>query len=157
MRELHYASIAMDKDLESYDPDLVIFPDSKSLDKWQVYIKSPIDTPYIGKWFFLLVTFPKDYPIEAPLVKFISVPYNLNISSEGRICMENLEKGYISSIHVIDVLQQIKEVFLLPNTDSPISLEKLYMYNDNQDEYKRLATKSAIDVGKDNYHDFFPK
>ena len=31
------------------------------------------------------------------------------------------------------------------------------MYKDNQDEYIRLATKSAIEVGKDDYHDFFPK
>ena len=82
----------MDKNNKLYDPDIIVFPFRSMLDFWQVFIKGVEDTPYEGKWFFISVTFPDLYPVEPPTFQFISVPYNLNISSEGRICLDILEK-----------------------------------------------------------------
>ena len=157
LRELHYSSLVMDQKNEAYDPDLVIYASSTNFDVWQAYIKAPDNSPYEGKWFFILVNFPAQYPFEAPVFRFISIPYNLNISREGRICFEILEKGYISSFHVVDILQQIKEIFLMPRIEWAISIEILGTFRDDVNEYNRLAHESAINVGKDDYKDFFPK
>ena len=68
--------------------------------------------------------------------------------------MNVIEKGYISSKHVIDILQQIKEIFLYPDKDSPIQIEKLDIFLHNRPEYDRLAKKSSEDNAKDNYEDY---
>ncbi|KAK8896924.1 hypothetical protein M9Y10_014850 [Tritrichomonas musculus] len=156
LRELHYAALVMDKESQRYDEDLVVLPFGTSLDVWQVFIRGPIDTPYEKKWFFLNVTFPDIYPNEPPVFRFISIPYHLNVSSEGRICFDIIEKGYISYVHVIDILQQIKELFLIPCPVTPIQIGILETFMSDNKEYERLAKESAQKVGKDKYEDFLP-
>ncbi|KAK8884978.1 hypothetical protein M9Y10_044105 [Tritrichomonas musculus] len=154
LRELHAAIEICDPKQSLYDPDIKVYTYKINLDRWKVFIKGPEGTPYENKWWYILVTFPELYPIQPPIFRFITIPYHLNVSSEGRICLNIIEKGYISSKHVIDILQEIKELFLLPNADTPIKLETLDTFKNNYAEYERLARKSSQDNAKDNYEDY---
>lgn len=137
LRELHLAAEVNDdrSDNSMYDPDLKIFTYKTYYDKWKVFIKGPEGTPYADKWWHLLVTFPETYPVDPPVIRFVSIPYNFNVSKEGRICLNSLEKGYMSTKHVVDILQEIKEIFLLPNPESAIQLEKLELFTSEPDKY----------------------
>lgn len=153
LRELHYAAIVMDKETDRYDPEIVIYPFKAQYDIWRLFLKASKDF-YDDKWFSLLVTFPDNYPVEPPSIRFISVPYHLNVSKEGRICLEVLEKGYISSFHVIDIIQQIKILFITAAPETPIQIDILNTYLHDRDEYDRKARESAREVGKDSVADF---
>jgi hypothetical protein len=92
LRELHHAAalqepgaVASDADgnpVSLYDPNIRIFASRANLDQWRVYFKGPAQTPYAGRWWYIFVTFPDEYPVRPPLFQFISVPYHMNVSAE---------------------------------------------------------------------------
>lgn len=157
LRELYYISQIMDKTDDDYDNDLIIYTYSTNLDNWIVYLKGTDGTIYENKWFELYVSFPDIYPDGPPIVRFISIPYHLNISLEGRMCLNIVEKGYMPALHVYNILQEVKELFLMPNKDSAIQIEILQTYLEDPDLYYKKAKESAETVGKPNYKDFFHK
>ena len=157
LRELHAAAEANDSetpDNKNFDPDMKIFTFQSNLDRWRVFLKGPEGTPYANKWWYLYVTFPDLYPVQAPIFRFVSVPYHLNVSSEGRICLNIIEKGYISSKHVVDIIQEIKELFLLPSEDTPIQIETYDLFKNDKEKYLKLAKESADKNAKDDYNDY---
>lgn len=157
LRELHYTAMITDKDSPDHDPNIIIYPFASCLDIWQVFLKGEDKTPYEGKWFFLCVTFPELYPVEPPVFRFISIPYHLNVSSEGRICLNILEKGYMPSRHVIDIIQMIKELFVVPSLENPVQIEILETFMEDLGKYNILARKSAQEVGKNDFKEFLPQ
>ena len=52
---------------------------------WQAVIFGPEDTPWEGGTFKLNLTFSEDYPNKAPVVKFKSKMFLLNIYNDGWI------------------------------------------------------------------------
>ena len=154
LRELHTAAQLNDSKSADYDPDLKVYPYQANLDRWRVFIKAPEGTPYSGKWWYIYVTFPDLYPAEPPIFRFVTIPYHLNVSQEGRICLNIIEKGYISSKHVVEILQEIKELFLLPNTDTPVEIKIYNIFLNNPDRYQRFARNSTNDNAKDDYKDY---
>ena len=147
----------MDEDSDEYDPDLKVLTYSTNLDNWMVFLKGTQGTIYEGKWYELYISFPDDYPTSPPVIRFMSIPYHLNISSEGRICLNIVEKGYMSSCRVLNIIQVVKELFIIPSTDTPIQIEILETFLTNQELYYKKAKESAMEVGKDNYEDFYPQ
>ncbi|OHT11426.1 hypothetical protein TRFO_19161 [Tritrichomonas foetus] len=155
LRELHATAEVMDSaNMKRYDPDMKIFTHQSNLDRWRVFIKGSVCTPYENKWWYLMVTFPDLYPVMPPVIRFITIPYHLNVSSEGRICLNSVEKAYISSKHVVDILQEIKELFLMPDETTPIRNELFDIFHNNREEYNRLATESSERIAKDDYQEY---
>ena len=154
LRELHYAASIMDpsatglnqetkKEESVYDPNLRIYPFRSNLDQWRVYMKGIDSTPYENKWWYLCVTFPDTYPQVPPVLRFVSVPYHLNVSAEGRVCLNILEKGYRADAVVVELLQSIRQLFVFPDPSTAIQIPRLEQYKNNPDEYFRLARQSA--------------
>lgn len=112
------------------------------------------DTPYEGKWFCLYVTFPDLYPIEPPNIRFFSAPYHLNISHDGSICFDFLYNSYDPQLHMIDIIQNIKVLFVIPFEDCPLRIDALDDYMNDKSLYMRKAKESAKNVGKNDYHEF---
>jgi ubiquitin-protein ligase len=153
LRELHAAAAIMEDTSVTddgrggkrslFDPDLKIYPHKAKLDLWRVFIKGVDETPYEKRWWYIFVTFPDSYPVMPPIIRFISVPYHMNVSEEGRVCLNMIEKGYMSTTPVVELLQRIRELFLMPDTDTPLQPAKLDLWNRNRAEYERLARQSA--------------
>ncbi|KAK8836810.1 hypothetical protein M9Y10_037332 [Tritrichomonas musculus] len=158
LRELRNAAQVMKNDEKNsrYDGDVIVYPIHGSMDVWEVFIKAPDGDPYLGKWFKLVVSFPPLYPVEAPVFRFVTIPYHLNVSSEGRVCMDIIEKNYISSKPVIDIIQEIKLQLLFPNVESAaqVDIDILYNHPEGKEEYESLAKESAEKVGKNSYKEF---
>ena len=151
LRELHLASKMMDIKKPNYDPDLVIFPLSSSIEFWNVYLKGIEKTPYEGKWFNLSVTFPQLYPNEPPIIQFFSIPYSMNVSYDGKFCFD-----YNPKMHIVDIIQETKQIFLFPNIECPLRIDALEVYKDNIELYWRKAKESTEIVGKNDFREFFP-
>jgi ubiquitin-protein ligase len=159
LRELHQAAavqtpnvVAHDPDgneVSIYDPDLRIYPFRGHLDQWRVYVKGVDGTPYAGKWWYIYVTFPDEYPVLPPVFRFISVPYHMNVSSEGRICLNVIEKGYTPNMPVVELIQTVKQLFLMPDTTTPLDIAKYFQCKDRKTEYERLAAESTRLYAKD--------
>lgn len=84
------------------DTDIKVFPVENLVDRWRIYIKGPESTLHQNKWWDLFATFPEKYPYSPPIFRFITVPYHINISDEGRICMNTLGSDYSSSTNVME-------------------------------------------------------
>lgn len=146
LRELDYAAQISDPESLIYDSEIKIFPYKSSIEKWKVFIKGLENTPCSNKWFYLHVTLPELYPLIPPVIRFITVPNHPNIMSDGRICIDIIEKGYLSSTHVVDILQQIREVFLCYDMLNPSRLDSIKAF----ESYKDILCDSA----KLDYNDY---
>ena len=130
------------------DKDIRIYTKKGDYEQWRVFLKGPDDTPYADKWWSLVVTFPRGYPYCSPVVRFLSVPYHLNVSDEGRIGVDIIERKYVPSMSVVQILKSIRGILAAPNSAAAISREKLRVFTENPDEYwekVRESTKNAKD------------
>jgi ubiquitin-protein ligase len=154
--ELKFAAVVQDQNarvvdsqgtrLSLYDAELRIYPVADHLDRWRVFLKGRLGTPYASKWWYLTVTFPPDYPERPPVVRFISVPYHINISSEGQICLPFLSTGYRPNARVVELIQEMRGPLLMPDKDSPVQLVAFDLFKKNRSAYNRKAMQSCSDA-----------
>jgi ubiquitin-protein ligase len=55
--------------VEGFAPEI---PDDSNLYNWRIYLEGPKDTIYEGGVFQLNMSFPRDYPMAPPELRFIS-------------------------------------------------------------------------------------
>jgi len=90
----------------------------------------------------MCVTFPPTYPVSPPVFRSISHPYHLNVSEEGRICLNMIDCGYMTTFVVVDAIQRIRGRFLMPDDDGAMQLAKLDPFKSDHAEYDRQARES---------------
>jgi ubiquitin-protein ligase len=134
--------------VDLFDDSIRIYPVDGDIGVWRVFLLGPPETPYAGRWWYMNVTFPLGYPTEPPVFRFISVPFHLNVSSEGRICLNIFERGYLQNAIVVEMIQSAKELFVMPEEDTPIQLEMLALFRENKAEYDRRARESCTAQAK---------
>lgn len=59
------------------DQETKVYPVDNVVDQWRVFILGPTGSPYAGKWWYIFVTFPDNYPSGPPVFRFITVPCTL--------------------------------------------------------------------------------
>ena len=70
-------------------------PATQNYYEWEAFIEGPKDSPYENGIFRLTLTFPVNYPIRPPQVKFVTKIYHCNISSQGDICLDVLKDHWL--------------------------------------------------------------
>jgi ubiquitin-protein ligase len=158
LRELHVAAVCIDAASPKpfFDPNVMVFCSGLRFDRWRCYLKAPDDSKYGGMWWYIYVTFPEAYPIRPPVFRFVSVPYHLNIASDGRVCLDCIERRYTSSSQVMTLLSQIRMLFDSVDLSSPVHLEKMRLYQYERDEYFRLARASCANA-KRHWREWVPE
>lgn len=146
-REIYYA-------MKNKDQDLKIFTYTSNFDRWIAYFKGPNGTPYKNKWWCLYISFPNEYPFHYPYVTFFTVPYHLNVSKEGKICLDLIKTKYTSSMHIIDIIYEIRNILADPCIEAPIEIDILDTYKSDRSKYEQLAKKSTQLNAKDDYKEF---
>ncbi|KAJ7994084.1 hypothetical protein DPEC_G00262260 [Dallia pectoralis] len=66
--------------------------DDDDIYKWEVVIIGPQDTLFEGGFFKAYLTFPYDYPLRPPKMKFISEIWHPNVSKNGEVCISILHE-----------------------------------------------------------------
>ncbi|OBA22582.1 UBC-like protein [Metschnikowia bicuspidata var. bicuspidata NRRL YB-4993] len=103
---------------------------------------------YAGEKFLLLIHIGNEYPVEPPLVKFLSkgdhaVPLHPHIYSNGHICLNVLGKDWTPACNVESVVLSVQ---------SMLSTNELAERPPDDDRYVRLAPKDPKN-GRFVYHD----
>jgi len=126
------------------------------LDEWKVAIFGPPGSLYEGGIFNARLSFPSDFPIAPPKMKFVTSMYHPNIFSDGNVCISILhppgddEYGFelaserwlptrsIESI-IISVIVLLSQD--IPNTDSPANVDAAKDARENPELYKKKVRR----------------
>jgi ubiquitin-conjugating enzyme E2 G2 len=103
---------------------------------WEAYILGPPDTPYEGGLFKAILTFPSDYPLNPPKMRFVTPMWHPNIYTNGEVCISILHPPgedplhYESSSERWSPVQSIEKILISvvsmlsePNDQSPANVE----------------------------------
>ncbi|KZT05227.1 ubiquitin-conjugating enzyme [Laetiporus sulphureus 93-53] len=148
--------------VEGFSAGLV---DDSNLYEWEILIIGPPDTIYEGGFFKARLSFPPEYPLQPPKMRFITPMWHPNIYSDGNVCISILhppgedQYGYEDSgerwrpVHTVESIL-LSVISLLssekPNLDSPANVDAAKEVRENYDAYKkkvrRLVRRSAEEV-----------
>ncbi|KIK94173.1 hypothetical protein PAXRUDRAFT_828254 [Paxillus rubicundulus Ve08.2h10] len=145
--------------VEGFSAGLV---DDDNLYEWDVMIIGPPDTLSEGGFFKARLTFPPEYPLLPPKMRFITPMWHPNIYSDGVVCISILhapgddQYGYEDAgerwmpVHTVETIL-VSVISLLssetPNTDSPANVDAAKEVRTDISTYKkkvrRLVRRSA--------------
>ncbi|KAA1118866.1 Ubiquitin-conjugating enzyme E2 4 [Puccinia graminis f. sp. tritici] len=114
-------------------------PKGDNMFQWQATIMGPGDSPYAGGVFFLMITFPTDYPFKPPKVCFKTKIYHPNINSNGSICLDILREQWSPALTISKVLLSICSMLTDPNPDDPLVPEIANLYKTDRAKYEATA------------------
>jgi ubiquitin-conjugating enzyme E2 D/E len=104
-----------------------------------VILKGPTNTLYHGKFWTLYVEFDSHYPNCASNVRFITPIYHVNISGDGKICHQILDRCWCSQTITSKIFENILDLLKKSNFYDAMSLKKAHLDHDNPDDYKMKA------------------
>ncbi|TFK69774.1 ubiquitin-conjugating enzyme [Pluteus cervinus] len=145
--------------VEGFSAGLV---DDSNLYEWEILIIGPADTLYEGGFFKARLSFPIEYPLLPPKMRFITPMWHPNIYPDGLVCVSILhapgddQYGYEDAgerwlpVHTVESIL-VSVISLLssdhPNLESPANVDAAKDVRDNTDGYKkkvrRLVRRSA--------------
>ncbi|KAJ6429127.1 hypothetical protein OIU84_020708 [Salix udensis] len=64
--------------------------DENNVFEWSVTIIGPPDTLYEGGFFNAIMSFPQNYPVSPPTVRFTSEVWHPNVYANGKVCISIL-------------------------------------------------------------------
>ena len=110
--------------------------DPENLFMWIAKIKGPEDSPYENGVWELEMTFPSDYPIEAPQIRFITPIAHPNVGEDGEICLDILSEEWTPSLRIDKILISLISLLTDPNPDSPMRDDLAILFYNNYEEYE---------------------
>lgn len=147
------------KPVDGFSAGLV---DDDNLLEWEIMIMGPPDTLYEGGFLKARLSFPEEYPLLPPKMKFLTEMWHPNIYPDGNVCISILHApgddvyGYEDAgerwlpVHSVETVL-ISVISLLsqnvPDLHSPANVDAAKEVRDNYAAYKkkvrRLVRKSA--------------
>lgn len=98
------------------------------------------DGVYHGLEYSLSMTFPKDYPMSPPTVKFTTPIWHPNVDQSGNICLDILKDKWSATYTVSTLLLSIQGLLDDPNNDSPLNSQAAQLW-DSREEYEQVVRK----------------
>ncbi|KXN73924.1 ubiquitin-conjugating enzyme [Conidiobolus coronatus NRRL 28638] len=124
---------------------------------WEALISGPEDTPFEGGVFSAVLTFPKDYPMSPPEMKFTCEMFHPNIYSNGVVCISILHPPgddpnmYESSSERWSPVQSIEKILLSvvsmlaePNDESGANIDACKVWRDDREKYDEIVRKNTL-------------
>ncbi|PFH46506.1 hypothetical protein AMATHDRAFT_7742 [Amanita thiersii Skay4041] len=145
--------------VEGFSAGLV---DENNLYEWEVLVIGPPDTLYEGGFFKARLSFPPEFPLLPPKMRFITPMWHPNIYPDGVVCVSILhapgddQYGYEDAgerwmpVHTVESIL-LSVISLLssdsPNLDSPANVDAAKEVRTDLEGYKkkvrRLVRRSA--------------
>ena len=110
--------------------------------EYQCILNGPHKTPYISGKFGLYIQYPESYPFAPMEIQFISKIYHLNISENGKLCMQMLDKdGWSPAWTLRHTLLSLISLMTKPDIQYAIKGNEsiLEQYQTNQSLYNKTA------------------
>ncbi|KAM9804827.1 ubiquitin-conjugating enzyme E2 G2 [Neosynchiropus ocellatus] len=122
--------------------------------EWEALIMGPQDTCFEGGVFPAILSFPSDYPLSPPKMRFTCDMFHPNIYPDGRVCISILHApgddpmGYESSAERWSPVQSVEKILLSvvsmlaePNDESGANVDASKMWREDRQQFFRLAQK----------------
>ena len=121
---------------------------------WEAKIAGPPGTPFEGGIFPAILTFPRDYPLNPPSMRFTCEMFHPNIYQDGRVCISILHApgedpmNYESSAERWSPVQSIEKILLSvismlasPNPDSGANVDASSCFRKRPEEYEMTVRR----------------
>ena len=131
--------------------------DEMNFFEWECLIMGPVDTPFEFGIFPASLSFPKDYPMSPPKMKFHTIKLlHPNIYADGRVCISILHPpgadplGYETAAERWSPVQNVEKILISvvsmlaePNPESAANVDAAVMWRDDKNKFVDLAKKSV--------------
>jgi len=100
-------------------------------------------------YFTWILSYTRNTPISLQRSSLSPKIYHLNISFNGDLCLEILGQYWIPAIRIAGVLENIRAMLLVPNSDKPYEWEIGNLYKTNLKEYfdkERMDEKICVSI-----------
>ena len=126
--------------------------DEENFFVWESVIRGPEGTPYEFGVFPAQLTFPRDYPLNPPQMRFDPPIFHPNVYPDGRVCISILHPpgedplGYESVSERWSPVQSVEKILLsvlsmiaAPNDESPANVDAGKLWRDDRARFDALA------------------
>ena len=116
---------------------------------WEAYIAGPQETMYEDGCFRATLEFPKDYPLNAPVMTFTPPLWHPNIYADGKVCISILHApgedkfGYEQSCERWSPVQSVEKILMSvmsmlaePNDESPANIDAAKQWRNDRAGFK---------------------
>lgn len=121
---------------------------------FNILLRGPPNTPYVGGKFKLKISIKSDYPFKPPSVSFDTNIYHPNIKNKS-ICLDLLKSAWSPALTINKLLISIVSLLSDPNPNDPLDTEASKEYTENINNFNKKAIeytkKYAI---KDEFRDY---
>ena len=114
---------------------VTIHPKDDNILLWEGFIEGPIDSPYSGGKFPIIMKFDESYPVKPPSVKFTKFVYHPNIYRDGKICIDILQGNWAPSLNIQSILMSLISLFDDPNVKSPANRDAASLYEKDRSKF----------------------
>ena len=121
-----------------------IFPREDNILVWEGYIEGPVDSPYSGGRFPLVMKFDESYPVKPPSVKFTKFVFHPNIYRDGKICIDILQNNWAPSLNIQSILMSLISLFDDPNINSPANRDAAILYRDDRSKFNEKVREYIL-------------
>lgn len=112
--------------------------------EWNATIIGPEKSPYEKGIFNLKIYFPENYPFKPPKILFTTKIYHPNISSNGSICLDILQKNWSPALTISKVLLSICSLLTDANPDDPLEPNIAALYTSDRELFNKNARDWTI-------------
>ena len=116
---------------------VTIHPKDNDLLLWEGFIEGPIDSPYSGGKFPILMKFDESYPVKPPSVQFTKFVFHPNIYRDGKICIDILQHNWAPSLNIQSILMSLISLFDDPNISSPANRDAAILYKEDRSKFNQ--------------------
>jgi len=124
--------------------------------EWEALITGPEETCWEDGVFVAKLSFPHDYPLSPPKMKFVTDLFHPNIYPDGRVCISILHApgedpmGYETSAERWSPVQSVEKILLSvvsmlaePNDESAANVDASKMWRDDRDKFDSIANQTV--------------
>lgn len=108
-------------------------------------LRGPSDSPYEEGTFKLEIKIPEEYPYKAPKVEFLTKVYHPNISGNGTICLDILNKPekWSPALTIQKVILSVMSLLTDANTGDPLCPDIAREYDRDRKKFNKNAREST--------------
>jgi ubiquitin-conjugating enzyme E2 G1 len=144
-----------DKSLSNISAGLI----NDNIYEWEVMLMIGDDCKFYGGGFFKAkLSFPTDYPLSPPKMKFITPIWHPNIYTDGNVCIsilhppeedkygyEDISERWLPIHTPTSILLSVMSMLSSPNDESPANVEAARQWRDDPDSFKKQVRKCVRD------------
>ncbi len=101
---------------------ITLIPSESNIQYFHGSIIGPVGTPYAGLKYDLEIRIGIDYPMKAPVVRFVGPKiYHPNVNTHGDICLDILKTEWAPTLSLAKMMLSICSLLNEPNPSSPLN------------------------------------